>query len=480
MSGRAPGFRLVGTVVTGTGTTPPGHSDHFYGAPGTGYLITIKPGADLSSLAAVASAPGSGPSRPAGELIAVDHGSLTNDGTLEVYPATVDQAGPRGCTGCLTPGVIDVTGTSGEPTSILNAGVIGDRVPGSLLGGSTAEHGNGQVDAVGIAMAGGTIDNAASGTITGYNAVVTTGPSRGDVLNNAGVIDATHDGVISRFLIVNHPGGRISTGLAGFASVRAGGDVVNYGYLLGQDFGVLMQGNGTYLADYGGPPVPGVVNYDGSRVHDGEISAVFRSTHRINTMGPYLSGDAVLMDSEHASLALHSTASGGTVWLPVINGPMVGGFNGDSDSPSAHQTNTLAFDFHGIPPEQLAALRSAVAHSAKRDEFGTYYTGQFTLRQHVYHWVDWAAVTVDGRPVTSATSHPARPRASESPGVGRSSAASSAQPPADVAGLPWVDVTAVVLLFAVLATIVVRGARRRPRPAGSRARSHAARARSRD
>src|SRR5579859_1092614 len=327
--------------------TPSSGSDHFYGSAGAGYTVSVAPGASLFSRFAIR--PGQSPGlgtigSPDGELIVIDHGTLTNDGTLNVYPASTDPPGSDGCDYCQTAGVVYITGGSGQPSSVVNRGTIGDRVPGSSFGGATAEHGYGQIDSYGVLMADGTVVNDAGGLITGYNAIFTTGSAASNRIDNYGDIDATNDGALSSYLIVNHQGGAINTGPAGFACVHAYGDVINYGYMLGSDYGMLLEGAGTQISDYGGPPVPGVRNFDGSAVYNGEISSIPRSTGVVNTGGPYLSADAVMMDTSHSTITLDTTTSGGTVWLPVINGPMVGGFNGDFDSAAAHQVNTLAFD----------------------------------------------------------------------------------------------------------------------------------------
>ena len=192
--------------------------------------------------------------------------------------------------------------------------------------------------------------------------------------------------------------------MAGFACVHAYGNVVNYGYMLGQDYGMLLEGSNTMVVTYGGPPVAGVANFDGSPVYNGEISSILRSTGKVNSGGPFLSGDAVMMDTEHSTLTLRSTASGGHVWLPVINGPMVGGANGDFDSASAHQSNTLVFDFNGLGAAQLGALRAAVAQSVHQGVNGQYFSGQADVSGHLYHWVDWASVAVQGSAAPAATS----------------------------------------------------------------------------
>jgi hypothetical protein len=286
----------------------------------------------------------------------------------------------------------------------VNSGIIGDRVLRSSFGGTTPEHGYGQVDNFGVLMMNGRIVNQASGIITGYNAIFTQGNAAANRIDNYGMIDASNDGVLSSYLIVNHRGAAINTGVAGFACVHAYGNVVNFGYMLGQDYGMLLEGSNTTVVTYGGPRVAGVANFDGSPVYNGEISSILRSTGKVNSGGPYLSGDAVMMDTEHSTLTLRSTSSGGHVWLPVIKGPMVGGFNGDFDSPSAHQSNTLGFDFNGLGAAQLGALRAAVARSVHHGVRGRYFSGQADVRGHLYHWVDWASVAVRDSAAPAATS----------------------------------------------------------------------------
>ena len=197
LSSVAPGFRVDGTTVTAAGQTPGAASDYFYALNRTGYTITVAPDADLFQHYAIA--PGQSPAqgslaKPGGELIVIDHGSIVNNGELNVYPASTSPPGSNGCPFCQTAGVIYITGDSGRSSSVANSGIIGDRVLRSSFGGTTPEHGYGQVDTFGVLMMNGQIVNQASGTITGYNAIFTQGNAAANRIDNYGMIDATNDG----------------------------------------------------------------------------------------------------------------------------------------------------------------------------------------------------------------------------------------------------------------------------------------------
>jgi hypothetical protein len=390
------GFSLSGTNVTGSGTSVAGKGDWFWGEAGVAYDVTIEAGAKLATF--VDNAKGApdptknaAPSdTPNNEVIAISAGSLTNAGDLATYPLT-----PNDTTNNYnqTSPVVFLDNDAAHPVTVVNTGSIGVKLMGSF-GVSDALSGYGQENATGIYTAGdATITNQAGGYIGGYNAVFTNGSG---TVDNYGTILASNDGVLSGFHVTNHTGGLINTTVAGFACIHAYGDVDNYGAMLGQDYGLLVEGSGT-VNDYGGPPIAGVTNFDGSAVSNGEISALPRSTMKPNTMGPYLSADAILLDGDGITVNLIAQTVNGTLYLPAIVGPMDGGFNGTFNSASAHEVNTLNLQLDGISAADGAALQAAITASAKTNAMGTYYSGTFTLMGVTYHWEDFAKVQFTGK-----------------------------------------------------------------------------------
>ena len=245
-------------------------------------------------------------------------------------------------------------------------------------------------------MQGGTITNNVGAVINGYNAVFT---GNAGTLDNYGVIVGVNDGALSGYVINNHANAGIGTLTAGFACVHSYSTVNNYGYMLGADYGILADGNGVVINDFGGPIAPGVTNFDGSPVYNGEISSLNRGTELPNGTNDFSTLDAIMLDSTGMTVNLISTQDGATVYLPRIVGPMEGGFNGSFASATTSGKNTLNLQLNGIASSEASALMAAIVASKRQNAQGTYYSGSFTMSNgFVYQWEDFALVKYTGTP----------------------------------------------------------------------------------
>ena len=387
--------------MIGSGSTASGNIDYFYGQNNVGYTITIAGGANLYNTGANSS--GEPPlltnsGLPYHEVIYMSYGTLTNDGTLTTYPQPLDN---KANNYHKSPAVVFINNTAAHPSQVINNGTIGD-FPG-VSNKSNPFYSYDQENDVGVFINNGTITNNRGASITGFNAVFTKGSG---TLNNYGTILGSNDGALTGFVVNNYANASLSNGVAGFACIHAYNTVNNYGYMLGQDYGILADGHGFSINDYGGQAVAGVKNFDGSQVYNGEISALQRGNELPRTNGPFLTLDAIMLDTNGSTVNLISTTINNTVYLPVILGPMDGGFNGDFDSANAHVLNTLNFAFNGLSTTQVNGLETAIALSRKSGPRGTYYSGSFTLNGHLYQWEDFAAVEYNGKLIQSVPATP--------------------------------------------------------------------------
>ena len=390
-----PHFAISGSNVIGSGSTNQGAVDYFYGQNNVGYTVTITAGASLFNTGAN---PGGEPplldsnGGPYHEVIYLSYGTVVNNGTLNTYPQPL--ANPA-TNYHKSPAIIFINNTAAHPSQVINNGMIGD-FPG-VSNKSNPFYSYDQENDVGVFLYDGTITNNAGAVISGFNAVFTKGNG---TLNNYGTLLGSNDGALTGYVVNNYANASLSNGVAGFACIHAYNTVNNYGYMLGQDYGILADGHGFTINDYGGQAVAGVSNFDGSQVYNGEISALQRGPETPNVNGPYMTLDAIMLDTNGTTVNLYSTTINNVVYLPVIVGPMEGGFNGDFASGSAHVVNTLNFVFNGITVAQQNALQAAVAHSYHSGPHGVYSSGSVVLNGNTYHWEDFAFVTVQGKAIT--------------------------------------------------------------------------------
>ena len=390
-----PHFNVNGNTITASGSTMPGQSDYFYGQNGASYTVTITGGANLFNTGSDAS--GSEPpllngnGTPYNEVVYMTAGTFTNNGTLTTYPQPLHNAATNYHK---SPAVVLINNQKGSPSQVTNNGTIGD-FP-AVSDKANPFYSYDQENDVGVFIYDGTVTNNRGATISGFNAVFTKGNG---TLNNYGTLLGSNDGALTAYVVNNYAGASLSNGVAGFACIHAYNTVNNYGYMLGQDYGILADGHGFAINDFGGPAVPGVKNFDGSQVYNGEISALQRGSELPRTSGPYMTMDAIMLDTNGSVVNLNSTTVNGVVYLPLILGPMDGGFNGDYSSPSAHVLNTLNFNFTGITAAEASTLQTAVAQSYKSGPNGNYYSGSVTINGMTYHWEDFAHVTLQGTTV---------------------------------------------------------------------------------
>jgi len=391
-------FAFGSAVVVGNGVTAANASDHFYGQYGVEYTVVIDNGANLISLFDNSGETGdpaeppltSASDTPEGEVIAFSYGSLTNNGTLNTFPLLAADSNNNYKKGAA---VVYIANDANHPSSIQNNGIIGDN---NVSSKSDAHYDYGQENSDGIYMQGGSIVNAAAGVINGYNAVFTRNTG---TLDNYGVIVGVNDGTLSGYVVVNHLNASLSTNQAGFACAHAYANLTNYGYMLGNDYCVLAEGDGTVITDYGGPPVDGVKNFDASQVYNGEISSLIRGPETPNSAGPYATADAIMLDATGMTVNLISTTSNGVLYLPCIVGPMEGGFNGSFASATRSGKNTLNLQLDGISVAEATALQQAITASKTSNGNGTYFSGSFTMSNgFTYQWEDFALVQYTGTP----------------------------------------------------------------------------------
>ena len=453
-------FTVAGTTVTGSGSTASGQTDYFYGQNNVGYNVTIAGGANLYNTGANPS--GEPPlltssGTPYNEVIYMSYGTLTNNGTLTTYPQPLAN---KANNYHKSPAVVFINNTAAHPSQVINNGTIGD-FP-AVSNKSNPFYSYDQENDVGVFLYYGTITNNRGALLTGYNAVFTKGSG---TLNNYGTIVGNNDGALTAFVVNNYANASLSNGVAGFACIHAYNTVNNYGYMLGQDYGILADGGGFSINDYGGQAVAGVKNFDGSQVYNGEISALQRGNELPRTSGPFLTLDAIMLDTSGSTVNLMSTTVNNVVYLPVILGPMEGGFNGDYASASAHVLNTLNFNFSGISTTQADGLKTAIAQSLKSGPNGHYYSGSFTLNGHFYQWEDFAEVEYNGTPVQGATPTPTpKPTATAtvgglnivSSGGGTLQTTTGANGHSNSASLSFLDIGLMVtgLLFLILIAVV--------------------------
>ncbi|GCE14793.1 hypothetical protein [Tengunoibacter tsumagoiensis] len=392
----SPHFTINGTTVTGSGSTANGQIDYFYGQENVGYTVTITSNANLYNMGPDPS--GEPPlltsdGTPYHEVVYMSYGTFVNNGTLNAYPQPLHNAANNYHK---APSIVFINNPKGHPSQVTNNGTIGD-FP-IISDKNNPFYSYSQENDDGIVLYDGTITNNQTGVITGNNAVFTKGTG---TLNNYGKIVGNNDGALTGYVVNNYANASLSNGVAGFACIHAYNTVNNYGYMLGQDYGILADGKNYAINDYGGQAVPGVKNFDGSQVYNGEISALQRGSELPRTTGPYNTMDAIMLDTNGVTVNLISTTVDTTVYLPVILGPMVGGFNGDFASPTAHMINTLNFDFHGLSADQENALKTAVSQSYQSGPNGNYYSGSIMLDGHTYHWEGFAQVLFQGQNILS-------------------------------------------------------------------------------
>jgi hypothetical protein len=389
------GFALTdATHVRGSGTSLPPSSNWFWGDSGAAYDIVVDQGAMLATFvdntkgAADLTAAAAKTNTPNQEVIAISAGSLENHGVLATYPS-VAQDKARNYN--QTSPVVWVDNDAAHPVSVVNYGQIGVKVSGSFATDDPLS-GYGQFNANALLIAGnGSIINKPGAYMGGYITIFTFGAG---TIDNFGTIAAIGDGMLTGYDVTNHEGGAIVTGTMGYACIHAYGKVDNYGYMLGKDYALLADKNNAVINDYAGGVVPGVVNFDGSPVYDGEISALVGG--KPNDAGPYLASDAILLNGDAMTVNLIARTIGGALYLPVIVGPMVGGFNGTYSSATDHKVNTLNLQLDGITAADATALRAAINATKQSNAKGEYYGGKVTVLGHTYHFEDFAMVQFTG------------------------------------------------------------------------------------
>jgi hypothetical protein len=332
------------------------------------------------------------------EVIAVPSANIMNNGWLNTYPLTYQtQAYTTDSTQTV------VLMTNSEPSSqIINNGTIGDFYVTSQGAYTNPQNGANpnqqnytpvEITAGALFINNGTVTNTSKGYLGSANSIFTSGSG---TIYNYGIIAGQNDGILSAFTSYNFDDGGLGLSNLGFASIHAYNNVYNYGYILGQDYGVLLEGNNTVINTYGGLPVPGVTDFLGRQVFNGEISCQVFPSHRTVTDPTRLSVNPIMMDGDGETLNLISRSINGTVYLPVIVSEMNGGFNGNFSNSKANVLNTLNFNFNGLSVTDYRTLIEAINQSEQRNANGTFYTGTAFIQGISYNWSGFAYVNFTG------------------------------------------------------------------------------------
>lgn len=412
-------FAMYGTTVSASGVTANGVNDYFYGQYNKNnpvrYNVNIPESADLSTLFDNSKGYCTNAANPVSydisretvantpnyEVIAVPDANILNNGHLNNYPQHHQDAA-YACYSTQT--VLMVTNPSPN-AQIINNGVIGDFYvnsfgaytnPPASANTNEGNYASEQIASGSIFVSNGahtTITNTARGYIGSANGIFTF--NGGGTIYNYGIIAGQNDSILSSYAQTNFDNGGLGMSNLGFAGTHAYTGFQNYGYILCNDYGVLVEGPDTNANTYGGKQVPGVTDFLGRNVYNGEISCQVFPSHRTVTDPDRLSVNPVMMDGTGETINLVSRTIDGVVYLPVIVSEMNGGFNGSFAGGKG--ANTLNFNFTGLSLADYHTLIDAIASSEQQTTHGTYFTGSVAIQGISYNWSSFAYVNFTGK-----------------------------------------------------------------------------------
>ncbi len=424
-------------AVTGSGATTTNASDYFYGAVNTSYSVNISANADLfysfNNASGASTSDLTKSNTPNGEVVAMDSGSIT----VNTGATVTSSPNPFGNTTNKYDQTTDCVFIS-ESGTVYNYGTIGDMQlsgttypnlnnTGIVAGGYLEEDCcgikiDGNKDTTGSGLGTSLIENY--GHISGYNAFFSGGGSGLFVNHRFATVLAGNDALLTGYPTYNYPDAALQTIYSfSFACTHAYSNVTNYGYMLGQDYGILQEGNGVVVNDFGGPAAVDsnnnpILNYNGAPVYNGELSVLYRNdpvSGKPETVNPdtaYTTStpgvDCINMDANNSTVNLISqTTADGKLWLPEMVSTICGGFDGNFTSASSNEKNTLNFQANGIDMPSAGALVQAILAAKQSNANGTYYSGTWKWTNpdsivYTYYIRGWAGLNFTGIPNDSS------------------------------------------------------------------------------